>query len=45
MIKYVILPHFNVSLLQKKKKKNIKIWNQKESSGILVSWDFKSQAT
>ena len=25
---------------KKKKKKKIKIWNQKESSGILVSWDF-----
>ena len=34
-----------MSLSSKKNKIKIKIWNQKESSGILVSWDFKSQAT
>ena len=44
MAKYVILLHFYVFLLKKKqnkKKKPIKIQDQKESSGTLASWDFK----
>ena len=44
MAKYVILLHFDVSLLQKHKK--YKIQDQirlKESSGTLALWDFKLQ--
>ena len=41
MVKYVILLHFYVSPKTHKKKKNIKIQYKKESSGTLLSWDFK----
>ena len=52
MAKYVILLHFYVFLLQKKrqnktkkKKKPIKIQDQKEFSETLVLWDFKPQVS